>query len=87
MNIRQTTASNDHSQWDRLKAITDNYGMSVNRFAKHLELNSAEVLYRIKHGKNGISRRLADRIVEKHPEISKGWLLTGEGLMFRDAPE
>ena len=35
-----------------------------------------------KAGKNGISQNLARRIVEKFPELSVGWLLTGEGDMF-----
>ncbi|MBQ8437298.1 MAG: S24 family peptidase, partial [Alistipes sp.] len=41
-----------------------------------------ENLYQIKAGKNGISRALGSRIVEYFPEISLGWLLSGEGDMF-----
>lgn len=41
-----------------------------------------ENLYQIKRGNNGISRDVAERIVAKFPEISKAWILTGEGSMF-----
>ena len=56
--------------------------MSINYFARHIGLPRGENLYQIKRGNNGISRDLAERIVAKFPEISKLWLLTGEGQMF-----
>ena len=60
---------------------------SVNQFAMHIGLPVAENLYRIKRGQNGISRALADRIVEHYPQISKGWLLSGDGNMLREEQE
>lgn len=59
-------------------------GLSVNSFALAIGLNRSENLYQIKRGKNGISRELAGMISAKYPQISKGWLLTGEGDMFTD---
>lgn len=70
-------------QWERLSAVIAETKMSVHAFAKHIGLPAAENLYRIKRGQNGISRNLADLIVQTFPEVSKGWLLTGEGAMIR----
>ena len=70
--------------WPRLEEVIRYTGLSANKFAQFIGLPAAENLYRIKRGQNGISRALADRIIEYCPEISKGWLLTGEGNMLRD---
>lgn len=56
--------------------------MTTNYFGRYIGLARSENLYQIKAGKNGISQNLAHRIVEKFPELSVGWLLTGEGDMF-----
>ncbi len=56
--------------------------MTTNFFAHHIGLPCGENLYQIKRGNNGISRDVAERIVTKFPDISKAWLLTGEGNMF-----
>lgn len=56
--------------------------MTTNYFGRYIGLARSENLYQIKAGKNGISQNLACRIVEKFPELSVGWLLTGEGDMF-----
>ena len=74
--------------WPRLEAVINYLEMrSVNQFAMHIGLPVAENLYRIKRGQNGISRALADRIVEHYPQISKGWLLSGDGNMLREEQE
>ncbi len=59
-------------------------GLSVNSFAFSIGLHRSENLYQIKKGNNGISRELAGMISAKYPQISKAWLLTGEGDMFTD---
>ncbi len=59
-------------------------GLSVNSFALSIGLHRSENLYQIKKGNNGISRELAGMIAAKYPQISKAWLLTGEGDMFTD---
>ncbi len=56
--------------------------MTTNYFGRYIGLARSENLYQIKAGKNGISQNLARRIVEKFPELSVCWLLTGEGDMF-----
>lgn len=73
--------------WIRLAAVIEQAGMSTNYFARHIGLPVAENLYRIKRGQNAISRDVADRIVEKFPNISKGWLMTGEGCMYASDPK
>lgn len=70
-------------EWERLYAVILWAEMNPNSFAKQLGYPKAETLYRIKRGLNGISRNLADRIVLSFPNISKGWLLSGEGSMLR----
>lgn len=72
--------------WHRIEKVVKWSGMSVNAFAKHIGLGRAENLYQIKKGKNRISANLAQTIVDHYPQISKGWLLSGEGAMLvRDA--
>ncbi|MCC8018825.1 MAG: hypothetical protein LIO85_03515 [Rikenellaceae bacterium] len=56
-------------------------------FAQSIGLKRGENLYQIKRGNNGISRQLAERIVEYFPKISKSWLLTGEGNHVRTGDE
>ena len=73
-----------NEQWKRLECVLDMAGMTAHRFANHIGLKRAENLYRIKKGQNGISKTLADRIAACYPQISKGWLLTGEGCMLHE---
>jgi len=68
--------------WDRLKEVIDWSGLSINAFAKHIGLKRAENLYQIKKGNNSISKDLSEMIAIKYCNISKSWLLTGEGDMF-----
>ncbi|MDO5497101.1 MAG: LexA family transcriptional regulator [Alistipes sp.] len=74
--------ASNNSNWNRLESVIRWANMSTNYFARHIGLSRAENLYQIKSGNNGISYNLAQRIVECFPEISIGWLLTGEGDMF-----
>ena len=74
----------DNEQWLRLEAVIAYAKMTTNAFAHHIGLPCGENLYRIKRGQNGISRDVANRIAVKYPEISKGWLLFGEGEMLRN---
>ena len=68
--------------WQRLDKIIRWTGMSVNAFALNIGLRRSENLYQIKRGNNGISKELAETIVMRYPNISKGWILAGEGEMF-----
>jgi len=58
--------------------------MSVNAFALHIGLKRSENLYQIKKGNHGVSKELANIISTKYPQISRSWLLTGEGEMLKD---
>ncbi len=69
-------------EWQRIEKIVRWTGFSVNSFALHIGLSRGENLYQIKKGNHGISKELAETISSKYPEISRGWLLTGEGDMF-----
>lgn len=71
------------NNWQRIEQVIKWSGTaSVSAFAREIGLNRAENLYQIKRGNNGISRDLADNIAAKYPQISKAWLLTGEGEML-----
>ena len=68
--------------WQRIEKIVRWTGLSVNSFALSIGLNRSENLYRIKRGDNGISKELAELIAAMYPEISRAWIITGEGGMF-----
>lgn len=78
--------TNRNPNWARLEQIITRANMTTNSFGKHIGLTRSESLYQIKAGKFGISNNLAQRIVEKFPEISLGWLLSGEGEMLGGNP-
>ncbi len=73
--------------WKRIEWIIAATGRSVHSFARHIGLKRAENLYHIKHGRNGISRALADRIHRYYPMVSAAWISTGcgpkQGIGFR----
>ena len=70
------------NNWQRIESIVKWANMSTNYFARYIGLARAENLYQIKRGNNGISRKLAERIVQHFPQIDLLWLLTGRGQMF-----
>ena len=72
-----------NSEWSRLYAVICRAGMNANSFARAIGLRQSENLYRVKRGQNRISRDLADLVCLRFPEVSKGWLLTGEGAMLK----
>ena len=74
----------ENKNWQRLEAVINWANMSANFFAHHIGLSRGENLYQIKRGNNGISLNLAQRIVDHFPQVSKLWLLTGEGDMLND---
>jgi hypothetical protein len=74
------------NNWQRVERAVKWAGLSVNSFALSIGLARGENLYQIKRGNNGISRDLARMIAAKYPQISQGWLLTGEGNMLVDEP-
>lgn len=74
--------TNNMESWQRLEAVIKWADMSTNFFARHIGLSRPDIFYNIKSGKGVLSNNLARRIVDKFPEISIGWLLSGEGEML-----
>ncbi len=72
----------NNNSWQRLESVISWADMTINGFGRHIGLNRSEALYQIKAGQHGVSKALARRIVEKFPDVSIGWLLTGEGEML-----
>ncbi|MFV0417172.1 MAG: helix-turn-helix transcriptional regulator [Dysgonomonas sp.] len=71
-----------NESWSRLEKVIDSSGLSINKFATTIGLKRSENLYRIKKGKNSISKELTELITTKYCNINKAWLLTGEGSMY-----
>lgn len=67
----------------RINALLEYTKLNGKNFALGIGLSYPDSIYHIQRGRNGISDKLAARIVMAFPEIDKGWLLTGEGNMFR----
>lgn len=76
--------ANYNDSWLRLEQVISWAKMSTNQFAHHIGLLRPDNIYHIKAGRVGISKNLVQHIVGRYPEISSGWLLTGEGSMLRD---
>ena len=57
--------------------------ISANKLAFEIGLNANTAIYHIKNGRNGISSELAKKIINRFPEISYNWLLTGEGEILK----
>ncbi len=68
--------------WQRIEEVLFWANMTANSLARHIGLSRSENLYQIKRGNNRISHALADRIVSAFPQISRAWLITGEGTML-----
>lgn len=69
---------------ERIKAIFKHLNKTAYALSKELGYKRPQVLYAVENELNGISKDLASKIVEKYPEISYGWLLTGSGSMLAD---
>lgn len=81
---QQTHSAMELDDWQRIEKTVRWTGLTVNSFALNIGLNRSENLYRIKRGENGVSKELAEMITARYPELSRAWLLTGEGNMFID---
>lgn len=78
-------SSENMTAWQRLEQVVKWAGTSTNKFALGIGLKRSENLYQIKRGAFGISKELSSLIVKKYPQISRSWLLTGEGQMLTGA--
>jgi len=64
-----------------LKELLDYLKMNETEFAASSGINRTKVNH-ILNGKYMISSQLANKIIEKYPEVSFNWLRYGEGSMF-----
>ena len=66
--------------------LLDYSKLNVKQFSEKLGMKRAQAIYDIISGKTKrISEKLANQIISAFPEISKTWLLTGEGEMQKNA--
>jgi phage repressor protein C with HTH and peptisase S24 domain len=72
---------------ERIQNVIDYTGLSARKLAGYIGLSSPQIFYDIKKGKCGISKDLANKIHEKYLNISRSWLLTGDGQMFNNTIE
>ena len=68
----------------RMKAILEHYKLSANEFAAMAKVRTGQAIYDLLSGKTKtISRAMENKILSCCPEISRTWLLTGEGQMLK----
>lgn len=68
---------------ERIAAIMAHYGLSVKEFANKIGAKTQQAIYDLLHGKTkSISTDMENKILSCFPEISRAWLLTGEGEKF-----
>lgn len=71
---------------DRLIALKQHTGMSLKRMSEEAGINTSQTLYEIKKGRHSFSMEVANKIHKRWPEISRGWLMSGEGDMILGNP-
>lgn len=68
---------------ERIEEIAKYLGTSIKGLSDSIGLPHPQTLYDIQKGKTkGISKKVATLILKEIPEISRVWLLTGEGDML-----
>lgn len=67
----------------RLKQLAEALDISVNQLEKEVGVGVSTFSKAIQRSSK-INKGIALRIVEKYPNVSKTWLLTGKGDMFTD---
>jgi len=70
-----------------LEGLLSYLKISANKLSSEIGLTANTSIYHIKNGRNGISPDLANKIVDRYPEINYIWLLTGEGEMIEGEME
>ena len=69
---------------ERIEKILAYYGLSANSFADRLQLGRAQAIYDILAGKTkSITEKMASKIISEFSDISKSWLMSGEGEMLK----
>lgn len=71
---------------ERIAAIMAHYDLSVKEFATKIGAKTQQAVYDLLHGKTkSISSDMENKIISCFPEISRAWLLTGDGGMLLNA--
>lgn len=71
---------------ERIENIIKYTGLTSNAFALKIGYDRAQTIYNVLNENRPISAKLATNICNSYPEISKAWLLTGEGEMLHQKP-
>ncbi|OIN55673.1 helix-turn-helix transcriptional regulator [Arsenicibacter rosenii] len=67
---------------ERIVKLIETLKMSNNAFAKSIDKSSTAINY-ISDGKGKPSYDVLESIFKRYPQVSRDWLLMGEGEMFR----
>ena len=63
--------------------ILEKYQISGRKFAEKVGMTASQISDYRKGKLKRISPDIADRIIKEYPELSRVWLLTGEGAMLK----
>mgnify|MGYP004428195563 CR=1 FL=1 len=69
------------------KIIKEHYKMSPYAFSQKYNDRGGVKTSQVIRGRNGLSSRLLNLIIQAYPEINRVWLLTGEGPMLNTEPK
>ena len=70
------------AELQRIESVIEWSGLSANAFAKRIGYKSGGSIYNKKDGSRSINLKLITKIANEFPQISKDWLLTGNGSML-----
>lgn len=85
-NVNNIDSEKFSTAWLVVSKILEKYGINSANFARIAGKNPTYV-NDIKKGKTRrISNEVADKIIEHWPELSRTWILTGEGEMLLSVP-
>lgn len=71
---------------ERIEEILNYYELSANAFADRIQIGRAQAIYDILSGKTkSITEKMASKIISAFSDISKSWLMSGEGEMLKTA--
>ena len=72
---------------ERIEAIIEHYGINAQRLASMIGAKTKQSIYNLLKGQTRtISAEMQQKIVDAFPEISRLWLITGEGQMLIGSP-
>lgn len=70
--------------YERLEKIIEWAELSTHAFAMKIGMKRSKNLYRIMRNKENVSIKLSSLILERYPQISRNWLIYGEGDMIKE---